>query len=61
VSVFRDKNGISKNKGKNFLDEVDGVSYVKYLMRRTRTFVVEHGWEISILSHVRIELMCHLA
>jgi hypothetical protein len=49
---------ISENKGKNCLDDMDGVSCVKYLMRRTRTFVVEHGWEISILSRVRIELMC---
>jgi hypothetical protein len=36
-------------------------SCVKCLMWRTRTFVVEIGWEISILSCVRTELMCHLA
>jgi hypothetical protein len=61
VSVLKDKNGISKNKGKNCLDEMDGVSCVKYLMWRTGSFVVEIGWEISILSCVRTELMCHLA
>jgi hypothetical protein len=60
VSVLEDKNRISK-KGKNCLDEMDGISCVKCLMWRTRTFVVENGWEISILSFVRIELMCHLA
>jgi hypothetical protein len=59
--VLKDKNGISENKGKNYLDEMDGVCCVKCLMWSTRTFVVEHGWEISILSCVRIELMCHLA
>jgi hypothetical protein len=48
-------------KGKNCLDELDGVSCVKCLMWRTRTFEVEHGWEISILSCIRIELMCHLS
>jgi hypothetical protein len=36
-------------------------SCVKCLMWRTRTFVVDIGWEISVLSCVRIELMCHLA
>jgi hypothetical protein len=61
VSVLKNKNGISETKGKNCLDEMDGVSCVKCLMWRTRTFVVEIGWEISILSCARIELMCHLA
>jgi hypothetical protein len=60
VSVLKDKNGISE-KGKNCLDEMDGISCVKCLIRRTRAFVVEIGWEISIFSCVRIELMCHLA
>jgi hypothetical protein len=44
VSVLKDKNGISENKGKNCLDEMDGISCVKCLMWRTRTFVVENGW-----------------
>jgi hypothetical protein len=61
VSVLKDKNGILKNKGENCLDEMDGDSCVKCLMWRTRTFMVEIGCEISILSCVKIELMCHLA
>jgi hypothetical protein len=60
VSVLKDKNRISE-KGKNCLDDMDGISFVKCLMWRTHTFVVENGWEISVLSCVRIELMCHLA
>ena len=46
---------------KFYLDKVDDVSCVKYLMWRARTFVVEYGWKISILSCVRTESMCHLA
>ena len=48
-------------KIKNYLDKVDGcflceMPYVEKLV----PLWLSDGWEISILSRVRIELMCHL-
>ena len=60
MSALKDEKWVFREI-KIYLDKVDGVSCVKYLMWRARTFVVEHGWKISILSCVRTELMCHLA
>jgi hypothetical protein len=59
VNVLKQNGNFQKRK--NFLDEIDDVSCMKYLVLRARTFVVEHSWEISILSCVRTGLMCHLA
>ena len=39
---------------------MNGISCVNCHME-ARTFVVEQDWEISILSQLRTELMCHLA
>jgi hypothetical protein len=39
-----------------------GILYVDCHMLEARTDVVEQeGWEISILSQLRTEFMCHLA
>ena len=41
---------------------MNGIPWVDCHTLEARTVVVEQeGWEISILSQLRIELMCHLA
>ena len=41
---------------------MNGIPYVDCHMSEARNDVVEQeGWEISILSQLRTELMCHLA
>ena len=44
-------------------DELDGMDGTSVLIAKwcARTCVVEQGREISILSQLRTELMCHLA
>ena len=54
------KGGFVENKWKMCLDEMDGIS-VWIARRCARTCVVEQGWDISILSQLRTESMCHLA
>ena len=49
-----------ENKRKKCLDEMDGC-FLCEMPCCARTFVVEQGWEISILSQLKTELMCHLA
>ena len=63
VSVYKGKDGIFKIKEKNVkMGWMNGIPCVDCRMLEDRTNVVEQeGWEISILSQLRTELMCHLA
>ena len=63
VLCVRERCDIGEIKEKNVkMGWMNSIPYVDCHMLEARTVVVEQeGWEISILSQLRTELMCHLA